>query len=121
MVDGSSASGDGAGTNVEHAATPAASLLRLANSTDEMFEEALNQRLVVGRLLADVTKMFLRDLVATSDQAMRKNQAARDSGDAEAGAKRRLLMLTPLHVLAAVRQDPETFDVCSNAYLADRL
>ncbi|KAJ2894160.1 hypothetical protein GGI21_005322 [Coemansia aciculifera] len=113
-------SGNDAGAKAEHADTPASTQIQLDNSTDEVFGEALNQRLVVGRLLADVTKMFLRDLVAAADQAMRKNQAACDSGNGEAEAKRRLLMLTPLHVLAAARQDPETFDVCSNAYLADR-
>ncbi|KAJ2747830.1 hypothetical protein GGI20_000125 [Coemansia sp. BCRC 34301] len=117
-----SASGtDAAGTGTGHKVAPAAAQVRLANSTDELFENALSQRLVVGRLLADVTKMFLRDLVAAADQTMRRNQAARGSGNVEAQTKRRLLMLTPLHVLAAVRQDPESFDACSNAYLADRL
>ncbi|KAJ2029616.1 hypothetical protein IWW57_001624 [Coemansia sp. S610] len=101
------------------------SLAQLAGSTDEVTEEPISQRLVVGRLLADVTKMFLRDLVAAADQTMRKNQAARASGSesnaplADAETRRRLLLLTPLHVLAAARRDPEAFDVCSNAFLAD--
>ncbi|KAJ2009679.1 hypothetical protein GGI04_000251 [Coemansia thaxteri] len=101
-------------------------LVKLAGSTEESLEEALNQRLVVGRLLFGVTRMFLRDLIAAADQSLRRNGAARLAGrktmsalTVEAEAGRRLLMLTPLHVLAAVQQDPESFDVCSNAYLAD--
>ncbi|KAJ2736634.1 hypothetical protein IW152_000603 [Coemansia sp. BCRC 34962] len=103
------------------------SLAQLAGSTGEIAEELLDQRFVVGRLLADVTRMFLRDLVAAADQTMRKNRAARTSSSepndplADAEARRRLLLLTPLHVLAAVRQNPEAFDVCSNALLADGL
>ncbi|KAJ2096454.1 hypothetical protein GGI16_004855 [Coemansia sp. S142-1] len=102
-------------------------LAQPADSTNEMPKEALDQRLMVGRLLADVTKMFLRDLVSAADRIMRKNRAAcipdsePDDPLADAETKRRLLMLTPLHVLAAVKQDPEAFDVCSNAFLADGL
>ncbi|KAJ2801131.1 hypothetical protein H4S07_005012 [Coemansia furcata] len=122
-----------AGNNIEDAGTHAelagtsGTLVQLPDRTDEMIEEELDQRLVVGKLLADVTRMFLRDLVAAADQTMRKNQAARVSDSepngslADAETKRRLLMLTPLHVLAAVKQDPEAFDVCSNAFLADGL
>ncbi|KAJ2885469.1 hypothetical protein H4R27_001373 [Coemansia aciculifera] len=115
-----------AGESTELAGTSGA-LVQLADSTGEMNKEALDQRLVVGRLLADVTRMFLRDLVAAADQTMRKNQAARISDSEPSGSlvdaetKRRLLMLTPLHVLAAVKQDSEVFDVCSNAFLADGL
>ncbi|KAJ2659346.1 hypothetical protein IW148_004273 [Coemansia sp. RSA 1199] len=104
--------------------------VRLPNGTDEALGEALDQRLVVGRLLLDVTKLFLRDLVAASDQTMRgnrvarlaeshtaKDRAAKDHGTDHNGLQQ-LLMLTPLHVFAAVKRDPQTFDVCSNAYLA---
>ncbi|KAJ2840024.1 hypothetical protein J3B01_000273 [Coemansia erecta] len=109
--------------------------VQLPNGTDEALGEALDQRLVVGRLLLDVTKLFLRDLVAASDQSMRGNRVARltkshivedrtpndctakDRGTDHNGLQQ-LLMLTPLHVLAAVKRDPQAFDVCSNAYLA---
>ncbi|KAJ2825434.1 hypothetical protein IWW50_002850, partial [Coemansia erecta] len=55
--------------------------IRLPNGTDEALGEALDQRLVVGRLLLDVTKLFLRDLVAASDKTMRSHHAARIAED----------------------------------------
>ncbi|KAJ2307150.1 hypothetical protein IWW54_004486 [Coemansia sp. RSA 2705] len=94
--------------------------IRLPNSTDEALGEALDQRLVVGRLLLDVTRLFLRDLVAASDQTMRGNRVARcveNDNDSSAAIGQQQLMLMPLHVLAAVKQDPQAFDVCSNANL----
>ncbi|KAJ2613923.1 hypothetical protein H4S08_001967 [Coemansia sp. RSA 1365] len=97
----------------------ASGLLRLPNGSDEAFEEALSQHLPVGRLLLDTAKMFLHDLVIASDKIMRENRSARGAkGRRESSADADVLMLTPLHVLAAVRQNPRAFDVCSNAYLA---
>ncbi|KAJ2160304.1 hypothetical protein GGF46_002350 [Coemansia sp. RSA 552] len=108
----------GSGHN-EDGDNTAVALVRLPNGTDEALEEALNQRLVVGRLLLDATKLFLRDLVTASDSAMRRNRIACDSGTALAPADaERLLMLTPLHVLAATKQDPQSFDICTNAHMA---
>ncbi|KAJ2673675.1 hypothetical protein IWW42_002087 [Coemansia sp. RSA 1085] len=104
------------GTGIEGSAAQVC----LPNSTDEALSEALDQRLVVGRLLLDVTKLFLRDLIAASDSTMRSNRAARTAAadHVPAGASHQPLLLTPLHVLAAVKRDPQKFDVCSNAYLA---
>ncbi|KAJ2725702.1 hypothetical protein GGI07_001070 [Coemansia sp. Benny D115] len=90
-------------------------VVQLPTYSDEAFSEALDQRLVVGRLLLDVAKMFMRDLVQASNGAMRRNRVSMETKP----EGRQLMMLTPAHVLAAVKNDPETFDVCSNAYLAD--
>ncbi|KAI8319385.1 hypothetical protein GQ54DRAFT_292917 [Martensiomyces pterosporus] len=118
--------------------TSAHSWVQLPNSSDETFGEALDQRLVVGRLFFDVAKLFLRDLVNAAQQGMRQNRASgviqepassMQTADCTSGAEvcapedakgnRKLLMLTPLHVLAAVKRNPQAFDACSNAYLAD--
>ncbi|PIA17795.1 hypothetical protein COEREDRAFT_85694 [Coemansia reversa NRRL 1564] len=97
----------------------ASDLLRLPNGSDEAFGEALSQHLPVGRLLLDAAKMFLHDLVIASDKVMREHRSARAAKERqESSADADVLMLTPLHVLAAVRQNPQAFDVCSNAYLA---
>ncbi|KAJ2235094.1 hypothetical protein H4R99_002630 [Coemansia sp. RSA 1722] len=108
---------------------PAQPLVQLPNCSDEAFGEALDQRLVVGRLLLDVTKMFLRDLVSSSDQTMRENRAAITASEQKPPSssiaeyseriQAQLLMLNPLHILAAIKKDPESFDFCSNAYLAE--
>ncbi|KAJ2767395.1 hypothetical protein IWQ56_003350 [Coemansia nantahalensis] len=93
----------------------------LPNGSNEACEEALDQRVIVGQLLLDSAKLFLRDLIAASDKVLRANRAACVNGArdaAHAASDSQLLMLTPLHVLAAVKQDPQAFDVCSNAYLA---
>ncbi|KAJ2885253.1 hypothetical protein FB639_001811 [Coemansia asiatica] len=101
------------------------SLVQLPNCSDEAFGEALDQRLVVGRLLLDVTKMFLRDLVSSSDRSMRQNRAAvaisqqKPSSSPSEEIQAQLLMLNPLHVLSAIKKDPDLFDFCSNAYLAE--
>ncbi|KAI7833342.1 yeats family-domain-containing protein [Kickxella alabastrina] len=119
---------------LSHNANAPQELVQLPNCSDEAFGEALDQRLVVGRVLLDVTKMFLRDLISASDKSMRKNRVAIAGpvagsvagsfvGSAPPNSENRglgqdLLMLTPLHVLAAVKNDPDSFDICSNAYLA---
>ncbi|KAJ1937051.1 hypothetical protein FBU59_004867 [Linderina macrospora] len=106
------------------------SWVQLPNSSDEAFGEALDQRLVVGRLLLDVAKLFMRDLIGASDRAMRENRAAiagqhckpsdkSPEDNQDGGSNNRLLLMNPLHVLAAVKRDPRSFDVCSNAYLAN--
>ncbi|KAJ2847764.1 hypothetical protein IWW36_003684 [Coemansia brasiliensis] len=104
------------GTGIEDSAAQVC----LPNSTDEALSEALDQRLVVGRLLLDVAKLFLRDLIAASDHTMRSNRAVRitSANQIPAGNSQQPLLLTPLHVLAAVKRNPQKFDVCSNAYLA---
>ncbi|KAI9503320.1 hypothetical protein BX070DRAFT_225185 [Coemansia spiralis] len=113
----------GSTTNIVENSEPN-SWVQLPNCNDEAFGEALEQRLIVGRLLLDVAKLFLRDLVSTSDGAMRRNRAAciqNSKANAEtnttAVSQHQLLMLTPLHVLSAVKRNPQLFDVCSNAYL----
>ncbi|KAJ2550588.1 hypothetical protein EV175_004010, partial [Coemansia sp. RSA 1933] len=104
--------------------TESVSLVQLPNCNDEAFGEALEQRVVVGRLFVDVAKLFLRDLISASDKTVRRNRAecirANESNDetkAVAVSKRRLLMLTPLHVLLAAKRNPELFDVCTNTNL----
>ncbi|KAJ1860974.1 YEATS domain-containing protein 2 [Coemansia sp. RSA 2703] len=104
----------------------AQSLVRLPNCSDDAFADALDQRLVVGRLLLDATRMFLRDLVAGADRSMRANRVATIAADhtSPSGAATaaslpsqmtpQLLMLTPLHVLAAANRDPHAFDFCSD-------
>ncbi|KAJ1735848.1 hypothetical protein LPJ72_001672 [Coemansia sp. Benny D160-2] len=52
------------------------SLVQLPNCNDETFGEALEQRLVVGRLFVDIARLFLRNIVSASDKAMRRNRAA---------------------------------------------
>ncbi|KAJ2661414.1 hypothetical protein IWW48_002397 [Coemansia sp. RSA 1200] len=102
------------------------SLVQLPNCNDETFGEALEQRLVVGRLFVDIARLFLRDIVSASDKAMRRNRAAciranstspKEGGTV--GSHRRLLMLTPLHVLFAAKHTPQLFDVCTNALLGN--
>ncbi|KAJ2452924.1 hypothetical protein EV183_002593 [Coemansia sp. RSA 2336] len=112
VAGNSSALGTGMGDSAAQVCLP--------NSTDEALSEALDQRLVVGRLLLDATKLFLRDLVAASENTMRSNRAACPAATDHypAGESRQPLLLTPLHVLAAVKRDPQKFDMCSNAYLA---
>ncbi|KAJ2748653.1 hypothetical protein H4S06_004887, partial [Coemansia sp. BCRC 34490] len=102
------------------------SLVQLPNCNDETFGEALEQRLVVGRLFVDIARLFLRDIVSASDKAMRRNRAAciraNSTSPKEGGmvdSHRRLLMLTPLHVLFAAKHSPQLFDVCTNAFLGN--
>ncbi|KAJ2807226.1 hypothetical protein H4R20_001374 [Coemansia guatemalensis] len=93
----------------------ASDLVHLPNGSDGAFEEALTQHLPVGRLLLDAMKMFLNDLVTASDKVMRENHSAQAPKGRESPADGGTLTLTPLHVLAAVKQNPRMFDVCSNA------
>lgn len=79
----------------------------------------LEQRLVVGQLVLDATRMFLRDLISASDRKMRQHRMSLVSSTKRKQKQDPMLMLTPLHVLAAVKEDPQAFDVCSNAYMAD--
>ncbi|KAJ2524433.1 hypothetical protein GGI11_000824 [Coemansia sp. RSA 2049] len=102
------------------------SLVLLPNCNDETFGEALEQRLVVGRLFVDIARLFLRDIVSASDKAMRRNRAAciraNSTSPKEGGmvdSHRRLLMLTPLHVVFAAKHNPQLFDVCTNAFLGN--
>ncbi|KAJ2776379.1 hypothetical protein GGI15_004864 [Coemansia interrupta] len=92
-------------------------LVRLPNCSDAAFADALDQRVVVGRLLLDAARMFLRDMVAAADRSMRANRVATVAAGqapvpAAAQMTPQLLMLTPLHVLAAASRDPHAFDFC---------
>ncbi|KAJ2076973.1 YEATS domain-containing protein 2 [Coemansia sp. RSA 988] len=99
--------------------TTQSDLVRLPNGSDGDFEEALTQHLPVGQLLLNAAKLFLNDLIMTSVKVMRENCSARAPNGRESPTNDGPLMLTPLHILAAVKQNPQVFDVCSNVYLAD--
>ncbi|KAJ1723087.1 YEATS domain-containing protein 2 [Coemansia erecta] len=101
-------------------------LVRLPNCSDAAFADALDQRLVVGRLLLDAARLFLRDMVAAADRSMRANRVATvAAGQAPAPPSSQmapqLLMLTPLHVLAAASRDPHAFDFCGGLDNPSRL
>ncbi|KAJ1674422.1 hypothetical protein EV182_003307 [Spiromyces aspiralis] len=109
----------------------------LANSTKDVLFEAISQRVVVGKLLVDTVKLFLRDLVRSAlkeipdapgcqgkgwqiippSRAINVHQKTSANSTSVKTVELPAAILTPWHVVKAIQRNPSTFDVCSNTYL----